>query len=59
MDAKLAERLMERGARADESVPGHGIGLAMVRDIATAYGGRVTVERSALGGAAVIVRFRD
>lgn len=59
MDAKLVARLMERGARADESVPGHGIGLAMVRDIATAYGGRVTVERSALGGAAVIVRFRD
>jgi len=56
IDPALAERLAERGARADESVPGHGIGLAMVRDIAAAYAGRVTVARSALGGATVIVQ---
>jgi two-component system sensor histidine kinase PhoQ len=59
MDPTLVERLLERGARADETVPGHGIGLAMVRDIVTAYAGRIAIERSALGGAAVIVRFRD
>jgi two-component system sensor histidine kinase PhoQ len=56
MDARLAERLLERGARADETVPGHGIGLAMVRDIAAAYAGRVEVARSALGGASLVVR---
>lgn len=56
MDPTLAERLLERGARADESVPGHGIGLAMVRDIAAAYAGRIEVARSALGGAAITVR---
>jgi two-component system sensor histidine kinase PhoQ len=55
MDPALAERLMQRGARADESVPGHGIGLAMVRDIATAYAGRVTIAHSRLGGAAITV----
>ncbi len=55
MDPGLAEQLPERGARADESVPGHGIGLAMVRDIATAYAGRVSIARSPLGGAAVFV----
>ena len=59
IDSALAERLLERGARADETVPGHGIGLAMVRDIAAAYGGGVTIERSSLGGARVTVRFRD
>jgi two-component system sensor histidine kinase PhoQ len=56
MDPALAERLMERGARADETVPGHGIGLAIVRDIAAAYAGRITVARSRLGGAAIVVR---
>jgi two-component system sensor histidine kinase PhoQ len=42
-----------RGRRADESVPGHGIGLAMVDDLARLYGGELRFERSALGGAAV------
>lgn len=48
-----AQRVLERGNRADQSVPGHGIGLAVTRDIVEAYGGRVVIARSALGGAAV------
>ncbi|UHD17670.1 ATP-binding protein [Thiocapsa bogorovii] len=48
-----AERLLARGTRADEAVPGHGIGLAMAREICEAYGGRLGVEVSALGGARV------
>ena len=51
-----AERVLERGARADESTPGHGIGLAIARDICSAYGGALRIERSALGGAAVRLR---
>jgi two-component system sensor histidine kinase PhoQ len=47
------EQLGRRGARADQSVPGHGIGLAVTRDIAEAYDGRIAIARSALGGAAV------
>jgi two-component system sensor histidine kinase PhoQ len=46
-----AEVLLERGMRLDEATPGHGIGLAIVRDLAKAYGGSLTIGRSALGGA--------
>jgi two-component system, OmpR family, sensor histidine kinase PhoQ len=48
-----AERVLQRGARADQSVPGHGIGLAVVRDIVAAYDGDIRIARSALGGSAV------
>ena len=44
-------RVLQRGVRADESVPGHGIGLAMVRDTVDLYGGRLEVDESPLGGA--------
>jgi two-component system sensor histidine kinase PhoQ len=46
-----AETLLERGTRLDEATPGHGIGLAIVRDIAKSYGGSLTIGRSPLGGA--------
>jgi two-component system sensor histidine kinase PhoQ len=46
-------RVLERGARADEETPGHGLGLAMVRDMAGLYGGRLDVGESKLGGARV------
>jgi len=46
-------RVFARGARADESVPGHGIGLSVVREIVRAYGGNVRIAKSALGGALV------
>jgi two-component system, OmpR family, sensor histidine kinase PhoQ len=48
-----AQRVLQRGARADQSVPGHGIGLAVVRDIVAAYDGDIRISRSALGGTAV------
>jgi two-component system sensor histidine kinase PhoQ len=46
---------LERGVRADESVPGHGFGLAAVRDIAAAYSGAVAIGASPQGGARVAV----
>lgn len=53
----LREAVLERGARADRRVPGQGIGLAVVRDIAIAYGGGLDIDDSPrLGGARVTVR---
>jgi signal transduction histidine kinase len=42
----------ERGTRLDEAVPGTGFGLAIARDIAAIYGGRIQLARSSLGGLA-------
>lgn len=50
--------LLERGMRLDETAPGHGIGLAIVRDIAASYGGDVNIARSELGGARITVTIR-
>jgi two-component system sensor histidine kinase PhoQ len=52
---EMAGILLERGMRLDESAPGHGIGLAVVRDIAANYGGDVRIAKSVLGGTAVTV----
>lgn len=49
-------RVLERGVRADQNVPGHGLGLAMVRDTIDLYGGRLSIDTSAFGGARVSVR---
>lgn len=50
-----ADALLQRGTRLDETAPGHGIGLAVVKDIAASHGGDVTIENSDLGGAAITV----
>jgi two-component system sensor histidine kinase PhoQ len=47
--------VVERGARADESVPGQGIGLAVVAETVEVYQGSVTLGTSDLGGTAVRV----
>lgn len=43
-------RVFERGHKLDEAAPGSGLGLSIVQDIATAYGGRIGLETSAFGG---------
>ena len=50
-----ADALLQRGMRLDESTPGHGIGLAVVKDIARSYGGQLTIQASDLGGAEITV----
>jgi len=49
-------RILQRGVRADENVPGHGLGLAMVRETVELYGGRLEVDTSPLGGARFTLR---
>ena len=44
-------RVLGRGVRADEEVPGHGLGLAMVQDTVELYGGTLMIDTSPLGGA--------
>jgi two-component system, OmpR family, sensor histidine kinase PhoQ len=48
-------RVLERGVRADEKVPGHGLGLAMVHDTVDLYGGKLCIDASPLGGARLAV----
>jgi len=55
IDPARATEALARGARLDESHPGQGIGLAVVNELVTAYGGEILVERAALGGTAVVV----
>ncbi len=52
------QELLERGNRADEHRPGHGLGLAIVNEIVDLYGGRIQLDRSSrLGGLRVVVEF--
>ncbi len=43
-------RVIERGERLDESKPGSGLGLGIVKEIASLYGGQLTLGRSEAGG---------
>ena len=43
-------RVTNRGERLDETVPGSGLGLSIVRDISKLYGGGLTLKKAALGG---------
>lgn len=49
------DEVLQRGQRLDEHQPGQGIGLAVAEDIVSAYGGKLTIERSVLGGADVTI----
>ncbi|MBI1239074.1 MAG: HAMP domain-containing protein [Alphaproteobacteria bacterium] len=51
MTQTQSARALERGERLDESVPGSGLGLGIVRDLSRLYGGDIQLGRSeALGG---------
>ncbi|SDS53966.1 Signal transduction histidine kinase [Halopseudomonas sabulinigri] len=50
------EQLGTRGMRLDQQMPGHGIGLAIVRDIAARYGATLSFARSAQGGLLARIR---
>ncbi|WP_341707634.1 ATP-binding protein [Halopseudomonas sp.] len=53
--AEEREQLGTRGWRLDQQMPGHGLGLAIVRDLAARYEGQVQFGVSTLGGLLVRV----
>lgn len=50
MDAAAIERATQRGVRIDETGTGHGLGLAIVRDLAEATEGAFRLGKAKLGG---------
>ena len=50
------QQVLGRGARLDESVAGHGLGLAIVGDLIEVYGGELALLDSELGGLTVQVK---
>ncbi|RZJ83318.1 MAG: sensor histidine kinase, partial [Brevundimonas sp.] len=53
--AERRAEVLKRGARADEDTPGSGLGLAIVDDLTRAYGGRLNLADSDLGGLKVML----
>jgi two-component system sensor histidine kinase PhoQ len=51
------QQITQRGVRADEQVPGQGIGLAVVQNIVRSYGGKLRTDKSNLGGALIELSF--
>ncbi len=48
--------LLQRGVRGDEREEGYGLGLAIVLELVTAYGGRIDIAHSAWGGAMIYLQ---
>jgi len=56
VDGDSLARLAERGVRIDETVDGHGLGLAITKDMVKQYGGVIGFSRSTdLGGLCVCI----
>ncbi|MCI8212757.1 histidine kinase [Pseudomonas sp. S25] len=55
----MREEVFSRGARLDEQITGHGLGLGIVRDIVQAWGGNLQLEASHSGGLRVRIDLPD
>lgn len=58
MAAEQREQLLKRGVRGDERVEGHGLGLAIVMEIISAYHGEISIGQAELGGASLKVTLK-
>lgn len=58
IESSQQQAILARGTRADTYQAGHGIGLAIVRDLVSSYQGKISITTStSLGGAAFILTF--
>lgn len=55
LPADQRDAALKRGTRMDEDTPGTGLGLSIVDDLTRAYGGRVTLGDSDMGGLKVML----
>ena len=56
LPAEAREMVFQIGQRLDERVPGSGLGLPIVRDLAQLYGGEIRLEDSTMGGLRAALR---
>jgi signal transduction histidine kinase len=56
LPVEAREMVFQIGQRLDERVPGSGLGLSIVRDLAQLYGGEIRLEDSTLGGLRAALR---
>lgn len=56
INEEARQQALARGGRLDEQSPGTGLGLAIVSDLARAYEGELSLERSNLGGLKACLR---
>jgi len=54
--AGYEQEILQRGARADTANVGQGLGLSIVVEIISAYGGSLHTDRAGLGGALFIIK---
>ena len=57
VDKSELSKLGQRGLRLDKQTPGHGLGLAIVQDIVSRYGGKLVFSNSPSGGLRVVIEF--
>jgi signal transduction histidine kinase len=55
LPAERRSEVVARGIRLDEATPGAGLGLSIVDDLARAYGGRLELGESPMGGLRVSI----
>ncbi len=56
LKAESMEVVFQIGERLDEQVPGSGLGLPIVRDLAQLYGGEIHLEHSSKGGLKAVLK---